>query len=609
VAVLPLIKGSFAGMAFIEGAMALVIAVRGRRPGLAIALGCLAVCALCGTWIATGQPIGALPGFFIAQAPIISGYSEAMSGHGPFSDVIGWLLAAAILLAVFYFCVARRSSALGWMLTLAFAFYLFVVFKAGFVRQDAHTRIAADSLLFVSLVLLTFLRFRLGMVIAAVAVLDWSSIENSIAPFDLKSVYNRVDNALAHLPATIELRVHEGGRLNTLFEQANLAVRAQYPLPAVSGTADIYPSNLSVLFASSVPWSGRPIPQSYSAYTSSLGALNAAHLTSSNAPKTVFFSISPIDDRLPALEDSMSWPVLLTHYKTVSVDQDFIQMIRRDVPADPPRYGEAVRSVAEIDHDIALPHFNEAIWATVDLKPTMIGRIALAVFRLPQVHIEVTFDDDTKIVNRFIPEMAEAGFLLSPYIANANQFLELTWRYSKHRAVKSIKLTTGGRFLWNNKFDVSFRPVVFTSEPDTKKLVGMDALPSFQLDISAAKAADCSIDYIDGRLLKPNAGPIAVDPDYFSIQGWAAPSGKQGVGPDKILVSLTDELGHIRYYAPTIRQRVDVKTYFGHPEMSDPGFAASLDTSGLSGRQTLTVYALDHQSVFACPRLLNLIIQ
>ncbi|KAF7962940.1 hypothetical protein AWV80_15740 [Cupriavidus sp. UYMU48A] len=101
IGMLPLIKGSFSGVVGIEALLAFVMLLGSGRRDLASLITITSATALILSWMATGQPLMALPGFFIAQAPIISGYSGAMSLYGKFW-IVAWFacMAGLLLLAI-----------------------------------------------------------------------------------------------------------------------------------------------------------------------------------------------------------------------------------------------------------------------------------------------------------------------------------------------------------------------------------------------------------------------------------------------------------------------------------------------------------------------------
>src|SRR5262249_8899468 len=92
---------------------------------------------------------------------------------------------------------------------------------------------------------------------------------------------------------------------------ATQPVQKQLTLPTPRGTVDLYPSALGYVVANGWSYAGRPVFQSYSAYTGALAELNASHLRGADAPDTIFFGVQPIDGRFPSLDDSLSWPELL----------------------------------------------------------------------------------------------------------------------------------------------------------------------------------------------------------------------------------------------------------------------------------------------------------
>jgi hypothetical protein len=169
VAMEPLIKGSFSGVVVpICGLITLVLLFRNWRAGLAF-MG-LALATLLAGWAAVGQPLTALPGYFIAQGPIISGYANAMALDGPASSTLVYLAVSLILSAAFHLRFTRATGWFGWVTLLGLLWTLFVVFKAGFVRQDGHMIIAAGALLLVAFAICSLSNLRSALALLAVSV-------------------------------------------------------------------------------------------------------------------------------------------------------------------------------------------------------------------------------------------------------------------------------------------------------------------------------------------------------------------------------------------------------------------------------------------------------
>ncbi|MFM0273734.1 hypothetical protein PQQ59_24325 [Paraburkholderia aspalathi] len=108
--ILPIVKGSFAGLVGAEGAIMIAILLYIRHGKTACGVSVTATLSLCVGWVAAGQLLTQLPHFFVAQGPIISGYSEAMSRHGPFTEVVYWMVVAVTAAILFYVCVGRTHA-------------------------------------------------------------------------------------------------------------------------------------------------------------------------------------------------------------------------------------------------------------------------------------------------------------------------------------------------------------------------------------------------------------------------------------------------------------------------------------------------------------------
>jgi hypothetical protein len=111
--------------------------------------------------------------------------------------------------------------------------------------------------------------------------------------------------------------------------------RNKFPLPAIKGSVDVYPSNQAIVLAHGLDYRPRPVIQSYSAQTPELAGLNAAFLRGDRAPENIFFEVKTIDGRFPSADDGLSWPELLTRYEVMERTGNFLRLQRR---AKPSRY-------------------------------------------------------------------------------------------------------------------------------------------------------------------------------------------------------------------------------------------------------------------------------
>ncbi len=205
--ILPLVKGSFLGVAGLDGAAAMFVALLGRRPILAALLIVIGLTSLCGGWVATGQPLTGLPTFFMAERHIISGYSEAMSLDSSVLTLGIWIAAAVSLSAGLFFGLRRTTRPIAWLTMLGLVGYLFIVYKAAFVRQAWHPRGASGTLLILALEIAALAKPRAGLALAIVAGLGWAAMERAAFHFTPALAATQLGNAVAGIWHGVGLRL------------------------------------------------------------------------------------------------------------------------------------------------------------------------------------------------------------------------------------------------------------------------------------------------------------------------------------------------------------------------------------------------------------------
>ncbi|HEX4572561.1 MAG TPA: hypothetical protein VH184_19155 [Dongiaceae bacterium] len=308
-----------------------------------------------------------------------------------------YLAASLALAASFYVYVqlVRRTGWRGWIAFAGLIWLLFVAFKAGFVRQDTHGAIGAGALLLTGYAVCLPSSPKAALPVLGITIAAWAYMMSTIMALDhvppLRQVpglvLGQVAERWSETVAGLRTRLDDPSRLDSEFAAAKARIRAQMPLPPVTGTVDIYPWQLSAILANGLRWSGRPVFQSYSVYEPSLDARNVAHLRGPDAPDTVFFTFYPIDDRLPAQDDSGSLLQLLAAYDIVGYRPPYVQLAKRAPQAPVPLDEAATRIVsARLGSDIALGD-RGPVWARVRLKPTLLGQLVAAAYKLPPLHI------------------------------------------------------------------------------------------------------------------------------------------------------------------------------------------------------------------------------
>lgn len=423
-------------------------------------------------WLLAGQRIAALLPYVKNSWAVSSGYTE---GCGAFSstegrDVLLYLLFALLLLGVAAmsqwspiestatgasrwkrmlqsvrgYLTGRRVELIRAVLLLgSLLATLLLLFKAGFVRHDGHELLATvgGAILLILLAAVSWPgclnRYCRAFVVVAVLLglaNNWFSqhrwAQQSL-PASLWKTVAEVPPRIGSIFATMFGRDPNAERLADLLQTAR-AIRA---LPVPIGTVDIYSSTQQSIFANNFNFRPRPVFQSYTAYSARLSRMNADFLGSNRAPDSILFGIQPIDSHFPSMEDSLSWPELLTRYDVVDGAHSHLLLQKAAVP----------RQYALVDHQtytvpfrhvVKLPDSDVPVWAKMTLKKNLKARLAGAVYKTPNVYVVAKTQNGIERTYRILPDVAAAGFLLSPLIMNQTQFMML---YSKDFARHSVE--------------------------------------------------------------------------------------------------------------------------------------------------------------------------
>ncbi|WP_348262174.1 hypothetical protein P8935_20510 [Telmatobacter sp. DSM 110680] len=442
-------------------------------------------------WVASGQPLIALPGYLSSMTLIISGYTEAMAVAGSQQILLLFMVGAGVMMLSIAIQKGISISQKGFLVFI-FALFLFVGFKAGFVRQDLHFSEAMNCLALGSLFLATFhsdVKFSFGskrlLAITLCAtflaflplLLSGAAIEESLvnqtsaggqSTVGLKGLINNGPK-LIHL-----VSLQESWRLHPWdfrvwawreeFEQANREINKTSGLNfAIRGTADIYSYEQSSLLARGLPWDPRPVLQSYSAYTPELIRRDEQHLRDGEAPDNLIFRLETIDNRLPSLDDGQSWPAMLDNYSVSDSANEWVLLAKRPGAIRRESKYTALGTVsAELEDDVAVPAATGPIFVEISQRLSTVGKVISLVYKVPSLSLKVTMRNGEASVYRVSANTMETGFLLSPLVISNADFVRLFDSNAATRgddAVKSIALEVPGErsVCWNKKYTVTFK--------------------------------------------------------------------------------------------------------------------------------------------------------
>jgi len=432
----------------------------------AIALAAIAIGSMMLAWVYSGQALSGLPAYFTSQELIISGYSNGMSVNGRLIEPFVYVLIMGLLIRI----TLLPSAATTWRIALALTVALFICFKAGFTRHDGHAIIAGTALFLIGY--LTFLRNNTSSATLALALglFGWLFIAGRDVDWHPSAILDRTVGQLSRSAIAIGYRIANPGLFEKQFNEAVTSIRRTHTLPAYSGTTDLYPADLSALIASGSNWSPRPVFQSYTAYTPALLSLNREHLIKS-PPSRIYFNVAPIDGRYPSLEDDLSWPLLLSDYEPVAFDGDYAVLQRRDLPKPIGINEPILAGTRMLGTQVEIPDHTGPIWAEIDVKPTLLGRLVSAAYKNPLLMIILKYDDGSTRTYRFIAGLGKAGFLLSPTVQSGRDFVALqSTRFNAIFADKfpvgfEISGHSGTRFLWSKSFSIKLYTMSLAADP------------------------------------------------------------------------------------------------------------------------------------------------
>jgi hypothetical protein len=605
---LPLVKGS---LLLLCGAIALACAVlflhqrHRRRAALCVLVPGVAMLFL---WIVSGQALTDLPRFFISIRPIIAGYTEAMAVTGHSGEIGLYGLAATAILLLIWF-QAGMTAASKLFLSAIFGVYLFLAFKAGFVRDDGHSVISAASLLFAGLFLPYFLASRRVLQVRLLCLLVWGYIDGDYVKTSTDALLPRLVGTYQVPWSGLTARFNDPAYPRTDYDAALRKLRQIAPLPALPGTTDIYSYHQSYLLASDNTWSPRPVLQSYSVYKPQLAELNRQHLLGSTAPDNILFSVEAIDGRLPSIEDGASWPLLLQKYAPTRMLNGALLLqrtpatVQAPAPVPLPLGSKSYRFGASI----ALPPSAQPVYAAIAIRPTLMGRLAGVFFKPSQLHITLTLQDGGTKTFRFSTGMVLQGAMVSPLIENTEEFGKLYGEgyLLDRKKVRSFVITHDGegRSDWQDEFIVNFSTYAKPAVVDLWPVLGIERFTS-----SAPANTVRTLDQCDGALDVLNeVSPVPAQLSAAKMltgKGWLAarPAADKPSAPGQVYLVLTDPQGGRRYARTSGMTRPDVANYFSRPELSAAGFSLSADVSDLRGDFTLGLAQKTGEVLGICPQ-------
>jgi hypothetical protein len=602
---LPLVKGSFLILSVTIAILCSAFLIINRHRALATICLLSPMASIFFFWLAAGQSTPTLPDYFTNMIPIISGYTDAMAVEGNPQEIITYLMAAFSLLLAISFHRETDNISRVFLFCVYFVF-LFLAFKAGFVRHDRHAIIAGASLLIASLLLAILLNGRVILLACTLASIAWLQINSKHVKLSAEEIINNTKSNYISAWNGIKNRIESETWPQREFDAATDYIRKKASIPILQGTTDIYSYNQSHLISSKNSWHPRPIFQSYSAYTSTLATINKQHLIGDRAPDNIIFRTEPIDGRLPSIEDGASWPVLLSNYRVTRLEHDFLYL-RKDITTHKPQKPLKLASQKHnLGNIIDIPDSNQPLLAQILIKKTIWGHIASVLFKPSQLQITLELKNGSIRQYRFIASMTKAGFILSPLIENTAEFGLLYGEREllASKLVKSISIAPRDNKSshWQQEYTIIFSQIKTDTPIEIEKLYAFDKLDNEASTFRITNAEKCigSIGKINGT--SPLHASFSKS-NIITISGWLATAADQTTLADPVYVVFTDSKGQRSFLKTRATSRPDVARAFNNPKLNDSGYSSLADTSELKGKYTLGLAIKKSEHIEICPQV------
>jgi hypothetical protein len=465
--------GALAKLAFLFVAPAVVgfvvcdLLLRGRRRLAIGTVGGFAVAFVLG-WLGSGQNLANLGAFLTNGLAVIKAYNGALGWEGlelirtielvlapfvlamivlrtlpPFEGDSRWPAARRVLLLVLVSLLTFRAWKYGCVRAGREMFFFGFVTVLAFVLEVLPAPRRAARICSRGLGLL--------LIVSSLATLEaFSSLKG---PELLREPFRAFGENLTWLwsPSEYQRQMNATIAANRLLAQLP---RSREVIGRAS--VDVFGQCQAYALHNDLNYHPRPVFQSYVTCSRPLMEMNERFYLSPAAPEYVLFRLSVIDRKFPPLEDGWVLRTLLANYRPILTedvrDGQFVLLKARS--STPPITSLVREGTVRPGEPIDLREFGDTdLWMEIFLKPTVLGMVRQALYRLPTVRLAAWREPGGKLMvrNRAPSVMLAAGFLASPLLLNNEDVLNL---YANRKVARpgaySVELLPGEECYWQD---------------------------------------------------------------------------------------------------------------------------------------------------------------
>lgn len=429
-AILSLIKFTFfmAATASVILCVFVQIGKRGFKSSFAVALfSCAVFTAL---WMASGQNLDSLIPWLKGSVEVAGGYTAAMTIFPNVKVLVICFIAGAVyFVSLLLLLRIVRLDLTGSGILLVTTAYLFLSWKSSFARADGHVM---GFILFLPLAfgVLFFGAFQKRMkrkhqlflatlYMGVVLLCNWAADfqEPGTMLTKLLDWPRRMSENSSQIFNVVT------GNWNKCFQalqedQQKKRVPDLHVTRAIVGKSSVDVINYTqyAALANNLNYRPRPVIQGYCAYTPYLQNLNLAFYRSEQRPQYLLYKMETIDNRFPTLDDAPLLTYIFGNYHVVARDGEFLILkSSRNIHRDDGYILTHEQTVAFGEQFDLSPYNDRALLMQVRIRTTVFGKLANLFFQSPVLYLN-TVSNGKAASYRFIPAMAEQGFVINPLL-------------------------------------------------------------------------------------------------------------------------------------------------------------------------------------------------
>jgi hypothetical protein len=509
---------------------------------------------------------------------ITSGYSVSMSLTGAWYEIYF----AMIYFVAYVYVVLHlyRSGQPSFWHSIAFIPSLFLAFKHGFVRQDAHvlTFFTIATSIFGLLLLFSDLKKakmkEMTYIFPVLIFIYFFVFQQHLHTVPLDRI----------LPISAIKRIHSTLSPGSIGKHPSLEkeVLPQDIRTEIGGNkVGIFPSEISYVAANNLDYSPLPVLESYCAHNTYLDSICADFLDGRKAPPYLLMGFYGVDGRHCLIDVPFTWLSIYKWYAPCLSAGPVLLLKKNEAPRFETLEPAGAAELRKTER-VALAEYGGPLLVKITLDLTPTGNLVKVLYKILPVEMALTDDTGQVRIFRVVPDTLKDGVLLNYLPLDLNE-TGLLLNGVAVRRICSFELLGEGLKMYRDKMSVEFI-----------KIPGIQISRSFK-DLSFPEGVERStgktqfgIDTINQKPPRKSLSKIVItDQRFIRMTGWAVDDEAQDAG-EGVWADIDG-----KSYPADRRPSPDVADKLHNPAYENAGFSVDIPVSSLSkGTHCLSVKLL-----------------